>query len=112
MKARRIYHHPILGFIGDRKPVTFTFDNQLIEAYEGETIAASLLAHGIRTLRFHEESGEPKGIYCNMGHCFECRVRVNGQEGIRSCLTLVEEGLVVHSGQALPLPLRKGEREG
>ena len=32
-------------------PITFNFDGQSIEAFEGETIAAALLASGVRTLR-------------------------------------------------------------
>ncbi|MCK9918121.1 (2Fe-2S)-binding protein, partial [Microbacteriaceae bacterium K1510] len=65
-------------------------------------------ANGIRHLRIHEEKGTPRGIYCNIGHCFECRVTVNGIPGVRACLTLVEAGMDVQSGEQLPAPLKKG----
>ena len=36
---------------GDRgTPITFTFDGQLIEAFEGETVAAALLACGVQAI--------------------------------------------------------------
>ena len=66
----RITHHPILGSLNNSQHITFQFNGQY-EAYEHETIAA-LLANGIRTLRVHEDSGTPRGIYCNIGHCSEC----------------------------------------
>jgi sarcosine oxidase subunit alpha len=103
MKAfGRIEQHPILGTLENHKAITFQFDGQSYDALEHETIAAALLANGIRTLRVQEEKGTPRGIYCNIGHCFECRITVNGKNGVRACLTLVEEQMVVHSGRLLP----------
>jgi len=98
----RIIDHPVLGKLNDRNLLSFQFDGKPVGAYEDETIAASLLANGVRKLRVHEESGTPRGIYCNIGHCMECRVNVNGQANVRACLTVVEEGMVVESGNQLP----------
>lgn len=98
----RILDHPVLGKLNDRNKVSFQFDGKIYGAYENETIAAALLANGIRILRVHEESGTPRGIYCNIGHCMECRVTVNGQANIRACLTVVEKDMVVESGRQLP----------
>lgn len=106
---KRIVDHPILGPLKEGKKVTFFFDGQVYEAHDQETIAAALLANGIRKLRVHEQSGTPRGIYCNIGHCFECRVSVNGVDGIRACLTLVCQDMDVKSGQILPTPFAKGE---
>ncbi|WP_066386326.1 (2Fe-2S)-binding protein [Neobacillus mesonae] len=98
----RILDHPVLGKIEDRNKVTFQFDGKTYEAYKNETIAAALLANDVRKLRVHEESGTPRGIYCNIGHCMECRVTVNGQANIRACLTVVEKDMEVESGKQLP----------
>ncbi|WP_102274127.1 (2Fe-2S)-binding protein [Cytobacillus massiliigabonensis] len=98
----RIVDHPILGKLEDRKAVAFMFDGDTYEALENETIAAALLANGIRTLRVHEESGTPRGFYCNIGHCMECRVTVNEQANIRACLTVVEQDMVIESGRQHP----------
>ncbi|WP_025027904.1 (2Fe-2S)-binding protein [Caldalkalibacillus mannanilyticus] len=105
----RILHHPVLGSLSNRQQITFTYNGGSYQAYQGETIASALLASEQRILRYHEESGTPRGFYCNIGHCFECRVSVNGQDGIRACLTLVTEGMVIQSGQKLPNPLKAGE---
>lgn len=107
MKNNRIIDHPVLGTIDDRPSITFTFDGKEYVGYEGDTIASALLAHGIRTLRVHEETGTPRGIYCNIGHCFECRVTVNDVQGIRACLQEVKDGMIVESGKSQPNPLKK-----
>ncbi|AIK39260.1 (2Fe-2S)-binding protein [Bacillus pseudomycoides] len=103
----RILHHPILGNLDDRKRISFQFNDKEYEAYENETIAAALLANGIRTLRVHEDSGTPRGIYCNIGHCSECRVTVNNQMNVRACLTVVENEMIVESGKQHPNIIRK-----
>ena len=80
-----------------REEITFTFNGRELKGYAGEAIAAALLANRIRTLRHHEKSGRPRGIYCGIGHCYECRVTVDGVPGVRSCLTPLQAGMVVTS---------------
>lgn len=104
--TERIITHPVLGDLIQKEKITFTFDDQVIEGYKGESLAAALLVQGIRTLRLHEETGQPRGIYCNIGHCFECRVNINGLDGERACLTPISDGMVVKSGQPLPTTVR------
>jgi sarcosine oxidase subunit alpha len=99
---RRIIHHPILGNLDEYHPCSFYFNGVKYEAHENESIAAALLANGIRALRLHEESGSPRGIYCNIGHCMECRVTVNGQPNVRACLTPVQKNMVVENGKQHP----------
>lgn len=105
---QRIVHHPVLGTLAAGKSLSFTFNGTTYPAYEGETIAAALLASGVRTLRVHEEKGTPRGIYCNIGHCYECRVNVDGVPTVRACMTLVQDGMQVTAGAVLPTPLKKG----
>lgn len=95
--TKRIINHPVLDKIDETDTVSFTFNQQKLIALNGESLAAALLVNDIRTLRVHEESGTPRGIYCNIGHCFECRVNVNGEPGVRACLTPVHENMVVSS---------------
>jgi sarcosine oxidase, subunit alpha len=104
--TERILNHPVLGSLESGETVTFTFNGLEYQGLEGEPIAAALLAAGVRTLRHHEESGKPRGIYCNIGHCFECRVEVDGKQGVRACLTPVHEGMTVKGGGELPAPVR------
>jgi hypothetical protein len=92
----------------------FLFEGAQIEAYQGETIAAALIAHGER--RFRQDSRhQGRGPYCNMGTCFECvvEVRVRGDADacvrarrewrlVRACLAPVTLGLEVRSIGSLP----------
>ena len=63
-------------------------DGERILAYEGETIAAVLLAAGKRICRKTTKRKEPRGIYCGIGICFECRMIVDGKPTTRVCQTL------------------------
>ncbi len=104
--TRRIINHPVLEKIDDTNVISFTFNNRELKGLDNESLAAALLANGIRTLRVHEESGTPRGIYCNIGHCFECRVTVDGQQGVRACLTPLKEGMNVQSGETFLTSVR------
>ena len=80
------------------EPVSLTVDGQPIEAYSGETVAAAMLAAGWRTLRRTALNGSPRGLFCAMGACFDCLVIINGDREVRSCMTTVEDGMVVSTG--------------
>ena len=81
---------------GIRGPkVRFELDGQPCLAYEGETIATVLLAEGRRTFRISPKEGEPRGLYCGMGVCFECLVEIDGVPNRQSCQILVEEGMQI-----------------
>jgi len=103
--SNRIQDHPVLGKLPEKKQITFQFDGQTYEGFEEDTIASALLANGIRTLREQEESGSARGIYCNIGNCYECRVTVNGESNVRACLTPIQDNMTVESGKAQPTPL-------
>lgn len=93
----RIVDHPVLGPDTPGATVRFTWNGDTVEAREGEPIAAALFAVEVRTLRTSERAGTPRGVFCNIGHCFECRVVVDGQRDVRACLTLVRAGMRVAS---------------
>ena len=71
-----------------------TLDGESVEAYEGESVAAVIVAHEGLTTRT-TSAGSARGVYCGMGVCFECLVRVDGVANTRSCMTLVAEGMHV-----------------
>ncbi len=72
-------------------------DGRPVEAHAGESLAAALLAAGIRMLRRSPRDGAPRGAFCWMGLCQECTVTV---EGVRrpACRVEARDGLVVRSG--------------
>ncbi|MGE5604031.1 MAG: (2Fe-2S)-binding protein [Nitrososphaerales archaeon] len=72
-------------------------DGRSVKAYLGETIAAVLLAEGIRAFR-RDASGRPRGLYCGMGICYECLVTVDGEPGVRACVTPIAVGMKIETG--------------
>jgi hypothetical protein len=85
----------------------FLFDGAQVQAYQGETIAAALIAESKRRFRI-DSLQQGRGPYCNMGTCFECVVQVRARVDVtagnqcewrltRACLTRVSDGLEVRS---------------
>lgn len=72
-------------------------DGEKILAYEGETIAAALLAAGKRISRKTTKRKELRGVYCGIGVCFECRMIVNGKPNTRVCQTLATPDCTVQT---------------
>ena len=98
----RIWNHPILGPLPEAQSVQFFFNGEALQGREGDVVAAALMAHGIRGLRSTERTGSLRGIYCAIGHCYDCRVIVDGVAGVRACLTTIYEGMRVESDNKLP----------
>lgn len=71
-------------------------DGHIITALKGQTIAEALLANGIHTFRRTRQNA-PRGVYCNMGICYECRMIVNGIPNVRTCMTPVTAGCKVNT---------------
>ena len=111
MTMNRILDHPVLGKLENQTPITFIFDGTTYKGLEGDTIASALLANGVRQLRVHEETGAPRAIYCNIGHCFECRVTVNQAQGVRACMTPVKENMIIESGKLQAAPFASTPEE-
>lgn len=85
------------------RPVNITVDGKALEAYEGETVAAAMLAAGIYTFRLTRKKAEPRSVYCGMGVCYECLVTVDGVHGIRACVTQVADGMRIETCKELEL---------
>ncbi|MCC6670304.1 MAG: (2Fe-2S)-binding protein [Planctomycetes bacterium] len=76
--------------------VRLTCDGVPVEAHPGETVAMALWAADRRTLRRSTRLGAPRGVFCNMGICFECLVRIDGH-ATRACLAEVRDGMRVET---------------
>jgi len=96
---------PLHGGLERGPAVTLTLDGRPVTAYEGESVATLLYAEGHLATRF-TRSGEPRGVYCGMGVCFDCLVVVDGIPNTRACVTWVREGMAV-SRQDGFAPLRE-----
>lgn len=81
--------------------VTIRVDGREVAAYEGETVAAALLAVRHRTFRTTARGAAPRGYFCGMGVCHDCLITIEGQPNVRACLTPVRAGLEVETQQGL-----------
>ncbi len=77
-------------------------DGEPVAAFEGETVASALLASGRSTLRLTNRRGEPRGIFCGMGVCFDCVMTIDGIPNVRTCVTQAEPGMKVQTQRGLP----------
>jgi predicted molibdopterin-dependent oxidoreductase YjgC len=76
--------------------IELTVDGRSLTAPAGQSLAAVLLTAGQETLRT-SPAGNPRGLYCGIGVCQECRVVVDGTV-VRSCITPVTAGMRVTTG--------------
>lgn len=90
----RIKDHPILEFEKGPK-VTISFEGNEIECYETDTIVSALSAAGITTLRHNIGTRRPQGLFCAIGKCSSCLMEVDGVPNVRTCITLVKDGMTV-----------------
>ena len=80
--------------------LTLTLDGAPVTAYDGETVATVLLAEGHIATRT-APAGEPRGVFCGMGVCFDCLVVVDGIPNTRACMTPAREGMEVRRQNGL-----------
>ncbi|MEL7565790.1 MAG: FAD-dependent oxidoreductase [Dehalobacterium sp.] len=104
----RINNHPILQFSKGKK-VTFSFEGQKLEGYEGEPIAASLHAAGIRVLHESAHMNRARGFFCAIGNCSSCLMKVDGVPNIRVCVELLREGMFVQRQKGKERPELSGK---
>lgn len=79
--------------------ILMEIDGKSVTAFEGETVASVLMAEGMRSFRLSSKNAEPRGMFCGIGICQECRVTVNGVANVRACMTSVAQGMVVETGR-------------
>jgi D-hydroxyproline dehydrogenase subunit gamma len=76
--------------------ITASLNGRAIVAAAGTSVAAAIMMHGA-PCRIGV-SGEPRGPLCGMGICMECCATVDGVEHVRTCQTLLEEGMEIVIG--------------
>jgi aerobic-type carbon monoxide dehydrogenase small subunit (CoxS/CutS family) len=79
------------------REVTFTFNGESFTGVEGQSIAAALMATGVRELRKTRFDEEPRLIFCGIGICFDCVVVVNDVANQRACLVEINDGAKIES---------------
>ncbi|WP_315705594.1 MULTISPECIES: (2Fe-2S)-binding protein [unclassified Bradyrhizobium] len=86
-----------------RPPVTIYVEGAAVEAREGDSVSAALLASGLDARRATAVSGAKRLPYCMMGVCFDCLVTIDGVGNRQGCLVQVAEGMKIE--------IQKGKRE-
>ncbi len=112
LKDRRIWEHPILTFKRGRR-VKFYFNGNVVEGYEGESIAAALYAAGYDVFSRSPYKGRARGAFCMIGKCSSCFAVVDGVPNTRTCVEPVRDGVKVEFQEGLAgIPSATGGLEG
>ncbi|MGH7122974.1 MAG: 2Fe-2S iron-sulfur cluster-binding protein, partial [Stellaceae bacterium] len=88
--------------------IAFTFEGREVTGRRGESLAAALIAVGVRGLRT-TRTGAERGIFCGMGVCQDCLVEVDGQSNRRACMVKLDRAMTVRReafARELPAPAR------
>jgi len=78
-----------------RRPVRILVQGIAVDAREGDTVSAALLASGLDVRRKTAVSGAPRLPFCMMGVCFDCLVTIDGVGSRQGCLVPVAEGMQI-----------------
>jgi D-hydroxyproline dehydrogenase subunit gamma len=99
-KLKGLERGPAVELVVDGRPCT---------GYLGESVAATLMSVDDELELRTTAAGDPRGLFCGMGVCFDCLVIVDGVPGTRACVTWVREGMVVDRQHGPGFPYRDGE---
>ena len=97
----RIDDHPILAF-PESEPVKFSYRGEEIKARKGETIAAALHNQGVLELSRSGDKDRGRGLFCAIGKCSSCLMKVDGVPNVRTCITMVKDGMKVEKQNGFP----------
>ncbi len=64
--------------------VKLTVNGKPVSVPQGTMVSAAVTLAGETRCR-RSVTGEPRGPFCGMGICFECRVTIDGRAHRRSC---------------------------
>ncbi|HXH34225.1 MAG TPA: (2Fe-2S)-binding protein [Plantibacter sp.] len=90
---------------GAEDTLRIDLDGTPVDGLRGQTIAGVLLGSGVLAWRRTSGSGNPRGVFCGIGVCFDCIVTVNGQRDVRACQRRATDGDRIETQHdALPEP--------
>jgi NADH dehydrogenase/NADH:ubiquinone oxidoreductase subunit G len=82
-----------------RPALTILIDGVAVQAQEGDSVAAAMLAAGHLIARKTPVSGAPRAPFCLMGACFECLVTIDGVGNRQGCMIAVRDGMRIETGE-------------
>lgn len=94
------------GVIDRSKPISFTFDGQQYQGYQGDTIASALLANGVRLIGRSWKYHRPRGIVGDGAEepnaLFQVEQGSRTIPNVRGTQAQIYEGMVFNSTNAWP----------
>ena len=66
---------------------TFLFEGRRVGTVPGDTLASALYRTGVRVFSRSFKYHRPRGLYCLTGDCPNCLLTVDGEPGVRACVT-------------------------
>lgn len=96
-------HRPleIPGHFIDPPDIHIVFDGRTYSARTGESIALTLLAHGVYTLGRSAKYHRPRGVFCLTGDCGQCVAHIDDHSNTRTCQHAAHHNCVVASQNTL-----------
>jgi len=85
----------------DAEKVEVILNQQKILVPLGTTVAAMVLAQGLRTTRTTPVSGANRAPFCMMGVCYDCLMIIDGHANQRTCTTYVRQGMQIETQQGV-----------
>ena len=82
------------------KEVSLLIDDERVTAHEGESVASVMMLEDKVAMRTTTD-GQPRGVFCGMGVCFDCLVVIDDVPNTRACMTWVKEGMTVKTQRGL-----------
>ncbi len=92
--------HPIVDF-EEKVKVEVTVNGEKLMANQGKPIAAALFEAGIDVFRITEKMKSPRSLFCGIGQCNDCVMQVNGVPNVRTCVIVIEEGMIINTQEGL-----------
>lgn len=91
--------------------LVINFEGRELPGEQGQSLAGVLVANRVLDWRSTSASGEPRGLFCGIGVCFDCVVVVDGEADVRACQRLATDGAVLErQHDQLPTPAAERDR--
>ena len=78
------------------------FEGRRVALEPDDTIASALFRAGVRTFSRSFKFHRRRGLYCLSGDCPNCMMTVDGDPGVRTCVTSAADGQTVVRGSGWP----------
>ncbi|WJL96371.1 FAD-dependent oxidoreductase [Microbacterium sp. ET2] len=72
------------------------FDGRTVAVSATDSVASAMVAAGERGNRA-DDAGGRRGVWCGMGVCHECAVRIDGEDARLACMTPARNGQIIET---------------